>query len=76
MKSLVKKFARTKFSKLIRNSLNIKPIYIDMDDVKENISVSDAFAWRTDNGFKTVFKFLDILNLFYKVKKSSVELVS
>ena len=75
MKSLVKKLARIKFAKFIRNSLNIKPIYIDMDDVKENISVSDAFVWRTDNGFKTIFKFLDILNLFYKVKKSSVELV-
>ena len=58
MKSLVKKLARIKFAKFIRNSLNIRPIYIDMDDVKENISVSDAFVWRTDNGFKTIFKFL------------------
>ena len=55
MKSLVKKLARIKFAKFIRNSLNIRPIYIDMDDVKENISVSDAFVWRTDNGFKTIY---------------------
>ena len=31
---------------------------------KEATSVSDAFVWRTDNGFKTVFKFANILKVF------------
>ena len=37
------------------------------------VSVSDAFAWRTDNNFKTKFKYSDILNIFYKIENSWVE---
>ncbi|SVB63736.1 uncharacterized protein METZ01_LOCUS216590, partial [marine metagenome] len=37
-------------------------------------TISDAFLWRTDNGFKTTFNYADILGLFYKVEDSHVEL--
>ena len=74
MKSLIKFLANTNLGILIRNSLNIKPLSIKLTNPKKAISISDAFHWRTDSGFKTKFKFSDILKLFYKVENSWVEI--
>jgi hypothetical protein len=73
MKLLVKKLANTNVGIFIRNSFNLKPVSLKIIEKKYPISVSDAFLWRTDNGFKTKFKYSDILNLFYKIKNSWVE---
>jgi hypothetical protein len=73
MKLLVKKITRTNLGIYLRNLLNIKPVHMNIDNIKFS-SVSDAFAWRTDNNFITKFKYADILNIFYKVKNSWVEL--
>ena len=73
MKSLVKKLANTNIGILLRNSFNFKPVYLKHFEKNYPISVSDAFLWRTDNGYKTKFKYSDILNLFYKIKNSWVE---
>ena len=73
MKSLVKKLANTDIGILLRNSLNFKPVSLKHFKKDYPISVSDAFLWRTDNGYKTKFKYSDILNLFYKIKDSWVE---
>ena len=73
MKSLIKKLANTNIGILLRNSLNFKPVSSKSSEKDYPISVSDAFPWRTDNGYKTKFKYSDILNLFYKIKNSLVE---
>tara|TARA_B100000795_G_scaffold270066_1_gene262429 strand:- start:11323 stop:12093 length:771 start_codon:yes stop_codon:yes gene_type:complete len=73
MKSLIKKIIHSDFGIFLRNSLNIYPLDMDVNKL-ENASVSDAFAWRTDNNFTTKFKYSDILNIFYKVKDSWVEI--
>ena len=73
MTSLVKKLANTNFGILLRNSLNFKQVELKTFKKNYPISVSDAFLWRTDNGYKTKFKYADILNLFYKIKNSWVE---
>lgn len=73
MKSLVKKLANTNIGILLRNSLNFKPVSLRHFEKDYPISVSDAFLWRTDNGYITKFKYSDILNLFYKIKNSWVE---
>ena len=74
MKSLVKKIANTNIGILFRNSINFKPAQFKHFEKKYPISVSDTFLWRTDKGFKTKFKYSDILSLFYKIKNSWVEL--
>jgi hypothetical protein len=56
----------------IRNFFNYKPVHMNIDGLRL-MSVSDAFAWRTDNNFKTIFKYSDILNIFYKIKNSWIE---
>ena len=72
MKSLFKILGKTSVGIFLRNFLNYKPVHMSIDGLKL-ISVSDAFAWRTDNNFETIFKYSDILNIFYKVKNSWVE---
>ena len=73
MKSLVKFFANSNFAVKMRNTLNIKPQMYNKNIPKFS-SISDSFAWRTDNSFKTIFKFSDILDLFYNIENSYVEL--
>ena len=73
MKLFLKKLANTNSGILLRNILNFKPVYSKLSNKNHPASVSDAFIWRTDNGFKTKFKYSDILDLFYKIKESWVE---
>lgn len=73
MKLLVKKLANTNIGIFLRNNLNFRPLIKMRPEKNYPISISDAFLWRTDNGFKTKFKYSDILNLFYKIKNSWVE---
>ena len=73
MKSLVKILVNTDIGILLRNNLNFKPVGLKLFEKDYPTSVSDAFLWRTDNGYKTKFKYSDILNLFYKIKNSWVE---
>jgi len=75
MKSFIKYFANSKIGILLRNSLKIAPVNIKTYNNNKTVTVvSDVFLWRTDNGFETRFKFSDILNLFYEVKNSWVEI--
>ena len=73
MKSLIRILADTKFGIFFRNLLNISPVLLKIPNSKYPIAISDAFAWRTDNGYKTKFRYSDILNMFYKIKNSYVE---
>ena len=73
MKSLIKKLSNTEIGVYLRNFINIKPVHMSLKNL-DYISVSDAFAWRTDNNFITKFKYSDILNVFYKIKNSWVEI--
>lgn len=66
---------RSKFSKLIRNFFNIRPTPFLFDYSVKGRSVSDAFFWRVDENFKTVFKYSDILNIFYKKKSSKIKII-
>ncbi len=73
MRSLLKSIVRSNFIILLRNSLNIRPLRLSLK-TQHPVTVSDAFMWRTDNNFKTKFKYADILNLFYDIEDSWVEL--
>lgn len=73
MKLLIKKLSNTKFGIFFRNLINISPVHMSIKGL-HCVTVSDAFAWRTDNNFITKFKYSDILNIFYKIKNSWVEI--
>jgi len=74
MKSYIKTLANTSVGIMLRNTFNFKPVYLKTFDNNYPVTVSDAFLWRTDNRYKTKFKYSDILNLFYKIKNSWVEI--
>ena len=73
MKSLIKRLTTSNFGIFIRNLTNFNPIHMSIEGI-ECATVSDAFAWRTDNNFVTKFKYSDILNIFFKIKNSWVEI--
>ncbi len=76
MKLLAKRLFNTKSFIFLRNFFNFRPIPNDIHkEYRGSISMSDAFLWRTDHSFSTIFKYSDILKLFYKDKNSSVELL-
>jgi hypothetical protein len=77
VKSLIHKIFRTDFVIKLRNTIGFRPLYMSaaIDKKFNYTSISDAFPWRTDNGYKTTFKYSDILGLFYKIEDSYVELV-
>ena len=74
MKSLIRKIISSKLSTALKNNLNYQTVPFNLTKVKYS-SVSDVFLWRTDNGFSTIFKYTDILKLFFKIDESYVEIV-
>jgi hypothetical protein len=74
VKSLVRKVANSALGIKLRNKIGFRPVPIIIDKNCEVASISDAFLWRTDNKYKTTFKYADILGLFYKIEDSYVEL--
>ena len=70
MKKFLNKFVQSKFGKKIRVLIDYKPMPIEISDKIESQSISDAFIWRTDNNFETIFKFTDILKFFYNLDSS------
>lgn len=69
---LLKKIFNFELFIQLRNLLGIRKIDISITKLKEASSISDAFCWRTDNNFVTIFKYSDVLNNFYKIENSSV----
>ena len=76
MKSLIKTIGRSTLGIKVRNIIGYRTVILS-NDYKEagSVSISDAFPWRTDSGYKTKFKYADILGLFFKIENSFVELV-
>ena len=70
----MKKILKNSFFYKIRNLFGFKPTLFNINNSKLNSSISDGFFWRTDNGYKTFFRFMDLIEFFYE-KKSSLELV-
>tara|TARA_E500000178_G_C16843628_1_gene671765 strand:+ start:130 stop:885 length:756 start_codon:yes stop_codon:yes gene_type:complete len=66
---------KTILAKKIRNFFSIKPSMFLIDFQKNNFSISDAFVWRTDKDFYTVFSYSDLLLYFYKKRRSQVEIL-
>ena len=73
VKSFIKKFTSSDISIILRNNFHFKEVNMNFKDYK-CLSVSDCFLWRTDNNFKTVFKFSDILKVFQNINNSKVEI--
>ncbi|MDB4070126.1 hypothetical protein N9518_03455 [Candidatus Pelagibacter sp.] len=75
MKSLLNKIFKNRLAILLRNTLNVFPVRVNKYYLNKNISISDAFLFRTDNNFKTIFRFTDLPNFLYSYKNTSIDLI-
>tara|TARA_Y100000389_G_C17437500_1_gene506436 strand:+ start:462 stop:1226 length:765 start_codon:yes stop_codon:yes gene_type:complete len=75
VKLSINKILSKKYLVKLRNILNLRPLNLSFSDLMFPTSISDAFCWRTDNGYYSVFKYIDILKLFYQIKNSEVEII-
>ena len=65
MKLLIKNFLLSDKVLKIRNLLNIRPVNLSFQKIQNSTSISDSFCWRTDNNFYSIFRYFDILRIFY-----------
>jgi len=72
MKSLLKKISKLNLITKIRNYTGIRPVALNNNNLTNNCTISDAFIWRTDNNFKTYFKYTDLLKLFFNKENSKI----
>ena len=75
MKLFLKKIKNNNLIYKLKNTFSKSNALINKNFINSNSSVSDAFCWRTDSGYKTIFKFSDILSIFYKMKNTEVEII-
>ena len=73
MRSLIK-ILSNKISLLFRNTFKIKPVRISKYYSNQNISMSDAFLFRTDNNFSSLLRFVDIPNIFFSYNNTNIEI--
>lgn len=71
---LLKKIFNSKPIILLRNFIGFRPIKFFLPDQKD-ISISDTFIWRNENGFITYIRFSDIIRKFYGVDNSYIEII-
>lgn len=74
MKSLINKIISSELVTIIRNTLKLKSIKINKYYSNQSLSISDAFLFRTNVDFKTIFRFSDIPKIYHQIQNSEVEL--
>ena len=72
LKLLLKYIFNTELSKKIRNISNIRPIHVSLPFHLNKISISDAFPWRTNDDFETIFRFSDIPKKYLQIHGTGV----
>lgn len=74
MKLLIKKLAKSNLGIKFRNLTGFRPVALNSNKLMQNFSISDGFPWRTDNFFKTNFRYSDLLKIFYNKNNTSIEI--
>ena len=70
---MIKKLLKSINAIKLRNYLSIRPTYFNISYLEKNISISDGFFWRLDDNFSTIFKFSNLIKLYFN-EDSSVEI--
>ena len=74
MKKFLREILQSNFVIKLRNSFGYKVIKVNLKNLEKNFSISDSFLWRTDNKFKTVINYTDILKKFFDLNNSKIYL--
>jgi hypothetical protein len=74
-KSLIKPYYNSESVVKIRNKLGFRIVPILLPENLPSYSASDAFPWRIDDGYKTHFRFSDILKNYYNIDGNGYKFV-
>ena len=72
MKKFLRKILQSNFLIKLRNNLGYKIVKVNLKNIEKNFSISDAFLWRTDDNYKTVINYTDILRKFFDLNNSKI----
>ena len=72
MKKFLKKIFQSNLVIKLRNSLGYKIVKVNLKNLEKNFSISDAFLWRTDDNYKTVVNYTDVLEKFFNLDDSKI----
>tara|TARA_B100000787_G_scaffold129628_1_gene98520 strand:+ start:2259 stop:3032 length:774 start_codon:yes stop_codon:yes gene_type:complete len=72
MIKFLKKIAQTNLGIKLRNYFGLKVIKVNLKNLEKNHSISDVFVWRTDNSYKTIVHYSDILKQFFELEDSTI----
>ncbi len=61
-------FLKKNFFISLRNLIGIKAPYFNINNLESNNSISDAFFWRVDNDYNTIFRYTDLPKYFFNEK--------
>ena len=67
----LKKIFNSSYLIIIRNLIGFRPVKVKLPESETHTSISDAFIWRTDHNYHTIFRFSDILKKFYIINQTS-----
>jgi hypothetical protein len=71
-KSLTRRIVQSRPAIWLRNIIGFRIIKIRLPFYLSNYSASDAFHWRTHNGYVTYFRFSDIPKIYFNIKESKI----
>jgi hypothetical protein len=72
LKSLVRRVAQSRYGIWLRNIIRFRTVKIRLPNDLSNYSISDAFPWRTHDGYVTYFRFSDIPKIYFNAEGTQV----
>ena len=72
MRRFLQRIYQSNIAIRLRNFIGYKIIKVNLKDMEKDFSVSDSFLWRTDNNFKTIISYSDILHQFFELEFSII----
>ena len=72
MRRFLQRIYQSNIAIKLRNFIGYKIIKVNLKNMEKDFSVSDTFLWRTDNNFKTIISYSDILHQFFELEFSII----
>lgn len=72
MKKFLRKIFQSNLGIRFRNFSGFRVIKVNLKGLEKDFSISDAFLWRTDNNYKTIVNYSDILKQYFELDNSTI----
>jgi hypothetical protein len=72
MKKFLRKIFQSNLGIRFRNFSGFRVIKVNLKGLEKDFSISDTFLWRTDNNYKTIVNYSDILKQYFELDNSTI----